>query len=76
MHLPAAHLHADVDVATLARMYPIAGGSIRNAAVAAAFVAAAAGEDVIHLHHLTAAVRREYGKASLPYPGEPPRRSR
>ena len=75
MHLPAAHLHPDVDAATLARMYPIAGGSIRNAAVAAAFVAAAAGEDV-HLHHLTAAVRREYGKASLPYPGEPPRRSR
>jgi hypothetical protein len=75
LHLPAGHLAADVDVATLARMYQVPGGWIRNAAVAASFVAAAAGLDV-HQHHLTAAVRREYGKALLPFPGEPPRRTR
>lgn len=75
LHLPTGHLAADVDVATLARMYQVPGGWIRNAAVAAAFVAAAAGQDV-QQHHLTAAVRREYGKASLPFPGEPPRRTR
>jgi hypothetical protein len=74
LHLPADHLSADVNVDTLARMYQIPGGWIRNAAVAASFVAAAAGSDV-HQHHLTAAVRREYGKASLPFPGEPPRRT-
>jgi hypothetical protein len=55
-------------------MYPVAGAWIRNAALAASYVAAAEDEDV-HQHHLTAAIRREYGKASLPYPGDPPRRT-
>ena len=74
LHLPADHLAPDVDPDVLARMYPVPGGWIRNAALAAAYVAAADGGDV-HQHHLTAAVRREYGKASLPYPGDPPRRT-
>jgi SpoVK/Ycf46/Vps4 family AAA+-type ATPase len=75
LHLPAGHLAPDVSTEVLARMYPVPGAWIRNAALAAAFVAASEGEDV-HQHHLTAAVRREYGKASLPYPGDPPRRTR
>jgi hypothetical protein len=74
LHLPPDLLAADVDVETLARMYPVPGGWIRNAAVAAAFLAAADGESICQ-RHLSAAVRREYDKAALPFPGEPPRRS-
>jgi hypothetical protein len=73
LHLPPDVLDADVDIETLARMYAMPGGWIRNAAVAAAFLAAADGEP-IGQRHLTAAVRREYDKAALPFPGEPPRR--
>jgi len=73
LHLPAAHVAAEVDLDVLARMYPVPGGWIRNAALTAAFAAAGAG-DAIHQHHLIAAVRREYAKAALPFPGEPPRR--
>jgi hypothetical protein len=75
LHLPTDVLADDVDVETLARMYPVPGGWIRNAAIAAAFRAAAAG-DRIGQHHLVAAMRREYAKAALPFPGEPPRRRR
>lgn len=74
LHLPEAVLADDVDVETLARLYAIPGGWIRNAAVAAAFLAAAGGER-IGQHHLCAAVRREYEKAALPFPGETPRRA-
>jgi hypothetical protein len=73
LHLPAERLGACVDLDVLARLYPIPGGWIRNAAVAAAFIAAAAG-DRIRQAHLVASVRREYEKAPLPFPGEPPRR--
>ncbi|MGH3991019.1 MAG: ATP-binding protein, partial [Pseudonocardiaceae bacterium] len=73
LHLPDAVLADDVDVTALARLYPIPGGWIRNAAIAAAFLAAAAGSP-IGQHHLVAAVRREYAKAALPFPGEPLRR--
>ena len=73
LHLPAERLGACVDLDVLARLYPIPGGWIRNAAVAAAFVAAATG-DRIRQAHLVASVRREYEKAPLPFPGEPPRR--
>ena len=73
LHLPAGHVAGDVDQGVLARMYPVSGGWIRNAALTAAFAAAAAG-DAVHQHHLIAAVRREYAKAALPFPGEPPRR--
>jgi hypothetical protein len=73
LHLPPGHVADEVDLDTLARMYPVPGGWIRNAALAASFAAAAAG-DGVHQHHLIAAVRREYAKAALPFPGEPPRR--
>ena len=56
----AAPMAADIDVAVLARDFPaLAGGHIRNAAVAAAFLAAAAGEP-IGQEHLLRAARAEY----------------
>ena len=61
VHLPPDLLADDVDIDTLARLYPIAGGWIRNAAVAAAFFAATTG-GAIAQHHLVAAVRREYAE--------------
>jgi hypothetical protein len=73
LHLPTEVLARDVDVDVLARMYAVAGGWIRNAALAAAFLAAESGGQ-IHQEHLITAVRREYLKAALPFPGEPPRR--
>jgi AAA+ superfamily predicted ATPase len=50
-----------VDFALLAREVKLAGGSIRNIAVAAAFYAAADGR-VIRMEHLGRAARREYQK--------------
>jgi hypothetical protein len=73
LHLPTEHVAEQVELDVLARMYPVPGGWIRNAALTAAFAAAAGGE-AVHEHHLIAAVRREYAKAALPFPGEPPRR--
>jgi ATPase family associated with various cellular activities (AAA) len=72
-HLPAQALATDVDVEALAGLYPVPGAWIRNVTVAAAFTAAADG-GVVTQDHLLAAMRREYGKASLPFPGVPPRR--
>ena len=72
LHLPPGDLVApDVDVVALARRYPVPGGWIRNAAVSAAFVAAAAGER-IGRENLVTAMRREYAKATLPFPGALP----
>lgn len=73
LHLPAAVLADDVDLPALARLYAVPGGWIRNAAIAAAFVAAALGERIAQ-RHLVGAMRREYAKACLTFPGEPPRR--
>lgn len=72
-HLPTAPLAADVDLDALAGLYSVTGAWIRNASVAAAFAAAADGGAVTQAH-LVDAVRREYVKASLPFPGVPPRR--
>jgi len=71
-HLPpGAPLAADFDVAELAAHYPVVGGTIRNAAVAAAFLAAA--EDTpITRRHAVRALRREYDKAGRAFPGLPP----
>lgn len=69
----AAVLDPGLDVEGLARLYPVPGGWIRNAAVAAAFSAAAA-RAAITQQRVVDAVRREYLKASTPFPGEPPRR--
>jgi hypothetical protein len=60
--LPAeAPVGADVDLAFLARKYKLAGGHIRNIALGAAFLAAAAG-DSITMKYLVRATRREYQK--------------
>jgi hypothetical protein len=73
LHVPPERIGEDVDFDALARLYPVAGGWIRNAAITAAFFAAPA-DDRIAQHHLVAAMRREYLNAALPFPGEPPRR--
>jgi len=60
--LPAdAPRAADVDLGFLARKYKLAGGNIRNIAVAAAFLAAAEGGPIT-MRHFIGAVRREYQK--------------
>lgn len=62
-HLPpAAPLAADVNLAELAALFPMVGGYIRNAAVAAAYSAAHA-ECAIGRQHFIDAVRREYEKS-------------
>lgn len=71
-HLPAALRGPDVDLRALARLYPVPGAWIRNVALGAAFLAAAAGE-LVGQRHLVTAMRREYAKASRPFPGEPVR---
>ncbi|SFO74829.1 ATPase family associated with various cellular activities (AAA) [Geodermatophilus dictyosporus] len=70
-----APLAPDVDLPLLAAVYELPGALIRNAALAAAFLAAAepAPEDRrIGMAHLAHAVRREHLKAGLSYPGPPP----
>ena len=77
LHLPSGRVATEVDLDVLARMYPMPGGWIRNASLTAAFAAAGSGPaqtSGIQPHHLIAAIRREYAKAALPFPGEPPRR--
>jgi hypothetical protein len=56
-----APLADDVDFGLLAREANLAGGNIKNIALAAAFYAAAAGGPV-GMRHLVAATRREYQK--------------
>ncbi len=70
-HLPpGAPLAGDVDLKELAVLYPIVGGLIRNASVAAAFLAASA-NSAITRNHLVGAVRREYEKSAKSFPGLP-----
>ncbi len=47
-HLPAKHVHADVDLERLARAVDLVGGDIRNAATEAAYRAASAGGLITH----------------------------
>ncbi|WP_298432645.1 AAA family ATPase [Geobacter sp.] len=58
----------DVDFGLLAREVRLAGGNIRNIALAAAFFAAADGETVT-MGHLMRAVRREYQKLGRTWDG-------
>lgn len=51
----------DLDVRFLAAQFELSGGHIRNAALAAAFLAAEQGS-AITMAHVMAAVRREYQK--------------
>jgi SpoVK/Ycf46/Vps4 family AAA+-type ATPase len=70
-HLPAdAPLSDDVDLRELAALYPLVGGLIRNASVAAGFLAAASGKQ-IGRRHLIGAIRREYEKSAKTFPGAP-----
>jgi hypothetical protein len=70
-HLPAAApLDEGVSVDELAAHFPVVGGFIRNAAVAAGFLAAAEGSPITRAH-LVHAVRREYDKTGRAFPGFP-----
>lgn len=71
MHLPVnAPCADDVDLAELAEWYALSGAQIKNAALAAAFLAAAAGQ-AIHQHHFLLAIEREFDKAGRAHPGFP-----
>jgi hypothetical protein len=71
-HIPErAPVGPDVDLRELAARYPVVGAWIRNASVAAAFLAAAAGGTITQ-NHLVSATRREYEKSGRAYPGDPP----
>jgi SpoVK/Ycf46/Vps4 family AAA+-type ATPase len=62
VHLPASlPVAADIDTAELARRFELSGGDIRNAALAAAYMAAAAARPV-QMDDLVRAVAREYQK--------------
>jgi SpoVK/Ycf46/Vps4 family AAA+-type ATPase len=75
VHLPpSAPLGADVDLDQVADFYPMSGALIRNAALAAAYLAADAGAP-IGAEHLSRAIHREYLKAGLAYPGRLPESS-
>lgn len=78
-HLPEALRGPDVDLPVLARRFAIPGAWIRNATIAAAFAAASgsaasgsAASGQVGQDQLIAAVRREYAKATKPFPDEPP----
>jgi hypothetical protein len=61
-HFPsAAPLSADLDLLAVSQRYPLAGGNIRNVALAAAYLAAADG-GVITMQHVRHAIRREHQK--------------
>lgn len=83
LHLPAwAPLDADVPLAELAALYELPGALIRNAAVAAGFLALVGGRAgygssppkaaAITTGHLVHAIRREFAKAGQAFPGLPP----
>ncbi len=65
-----APIGPDVSFALLAQLYPVTGGVIRNAALAAAFMAAA-DDGPITAGHVFTAVQREYEKAGRSFPGRP-----
>jgi SpoVK/Ycf46/Vps4 family AAA+-type ATPase len=65
---PPATPVESLEVARLARLN-LAGGSIRNVALGAAFVAAEAGEPV-RMRHVAAALEREFGKQERSLPDE------
>jgi SpoVK/Ycf46/Vps4 family AAA+-type ATPase len=70
IHLPGPLHGEDVDLASLASRYAVPGGWIRNAAIAAAYLAARGGGLVTQAHLLTA-LRREYAKDSRTMPIDP-----
>jgi SpoVK/Ycf46/Vps4 family AAA+-type ATPase len=71
VHLPPeAPVDDDVNLDDLADLYAVPGALIRNAAVAAAFLAAADGGSISDVH-LVRAMRREYQKSGRAFPGAP-----
>ena len=72
LHLPpAAPLAPDVNLHELAEWYALAGAQIKNAALAAAFLAASRQERIAQRHFLWA-IEREFDKAGRAHPGFPP----
>lgn len=72
LHLPpAAPLAPDVNLRELAEWYAIAGAQIKNAALAAAFLAASNQARIAQRHFLWA-IEREFDKAGRAHPGFPP----
>ena len=70
-HIPNDNvLDSEVNLYEMAALYPVVGGLIRNAALAAAFLAAADGGKITRTH-LVRAIRREYEKAGKAFPGVP-----
>lgn len=70
-HVPeGAPVAEDVDLDELAAVYPMVGGMIRNAAVAAAFLAASEGA-TLRQSHFIRAIRREYEKTGKALPAVP-----
>jgi SpoVK/Ycf46/Vps4 family AAA+-type ATPase len=69
-HLPRQVIQHGVNLDVLAEWFALPGGLIRNAAVAAAYLAAADDSAITaaHLHH---AIAREYRKNGRPFPGLP-----
>jgi SpoVK/Ycf46/Vps4 family AAA+-type ATPase len=67
---PDAPLDLAVNLDQVAALYAIPGGLIRNAAVAAGYLAAADGSRITTAH-LVHAIAREYAKAGQHFPGEP-----
>ena len=68
-HMPKhAPVAADVNLAELATVFPVVGGAIRNAAVAAAFSAAAEDSEITRTHFFQA-LKREYEKQGKSFPG-------
>ena len=69
VHVPrSAPLASDVDLHELAALYAVVGAFIRNAAVAAGFLAASNGK-IINRGHFIHAIRREYEKSGRAFPG-------
>jgi len=58
---PGVPRDPQLDLGALATRFRLSGGQIRNAALAASFLAAAAG-DIVRLPHALQAIRREYEK--------------
>ena len=57
----ATPLAADIDFTLLAQRFNLAGGNIKNVALAAAFYAANNGR-IVHMSHIMKAIKREYQK--------------
>ncbi len=67
-HIPKhAPLENDVDFAEIAAMFPVVGGIIRNASVAAAYMAAAESRAIRQMDLITA-LKREYEKQDKAFP--------